>query len=698
MSEIEHRTFCRFCISVCGLRVRTDGDRVVSVAGDRDHPVTAGYTCPKGRTLAEFHHRPDRLDHPMLRRDGELVRVEWPELLDDLAGRLRRLVDESGPDAVGTFLATAASFDPAGRTAGMRLLQRLGSRSAYSSATVDTPGKPLVAELMGGYPGLIPALDHEDATLTLLVGTNPVVSHGHLNALPVPTAALRRLAERGEVWVLDPRHTETARLATRHLAPRPGTDHAVLAFLVRSLLAEGADTDFLDEHTEGAEELAAAVDRFDRETTAACTGLPGADLDDLVRAVRRHGRLGGLTGTGVSMSGTANVSEWLLWALLLVTGSFDRPGGMWFHPGFLSQLDRRRLRRYDGSAQPGPRSRPELPGRYGELPAAALAGEIEAGNLRALLVGGGNPVLALPQPAAVTRALSRLDVLAVIDVLPTATTALATHVLPAAGQLERADLPLFVDRYLSTMVTQYTAAVVPPAAERRPMWWVFAQLADRLGISVLPDGLAPDTAVDDDLLAELGGRGRVGFDELRAADGPVLGEPAVHGWVTGSLPAGRWQLAPEPLVHQLAATPSAPADPESLTLVARRQVRHLNSQLADDSGRTGREAPAATLHPSDAAARGISDGQAVRVRSAHGALRATAQCDGGQLRGTVSVPHGWADPAVGSLTSDAADIDPLTGMVLQTAVPVTVTPGPSDCSGSPPHRSTSSPGNHPKSP
>lgn len=674
MSGTEHRTFCRFCISVCGLRVRTDGDRVVSVAGDRDHPVTAGYTCSKGRSLAEFHHRPDRLDHPMLRRDGELVRVEWPDLLDDLAGRLRRLVDESGPDVVGTYLATAASFDPAGRTAGTRLLHRLGSRSAYSSATVDTPGKPLVAELMGGYPGLIPALDHQHATLTLLVGTNPVVSHGHLNALPVPTAALRGLAERGEVWVLDPRRTETARLATRHLAPRPGTDHAVLAFLVRSLLVAGADGEFVDEHTEGAEQLAAAVDRFDRETTAACTGLAASDLDDLVDAVRRHRRLGGLTGTGVSMSGTANVSEWLLWALLLLTGSFDRPGGMWFHPGFLSQLDRRRLRHYDGSAPPGPRSRPELPARYGEFPAAAMAGEIESGNLRALLVGGGNPVLALPRPDTVARALSRLDVLAVIDVLPTATTALATHVLPAAGQLERADLPLFVDRYLSTMVTQYTPAVVPPAAERRPMWWVFAQIADRLGIDVLPDGVGPDTAVDDDLLAELGGRGRVGFDELRAADGPVLAEPAVHGWVTGSLPAGRWQLAPGPLVRQLAATGTAPAGPETLTLVSRRQVRHLNSQLADTAPRTGREAPAASLHPADAAERGVSDGVVVRVSSAHGSLDCPVQLDAGQLPGTVSVPHGWADPAVGALTSDAADIDPLTGMVLQTAVPVTVRP------------------------
>lgn len=675
MAATEHRTYCRYCISLCGLRVTTDGDRVVEVTGDREHPVSAGYTCPKGRSLGAFHHRPDRLDHPMLRRDGELVRVGWEELLDDLAARIAPIVEESGPDALGSFLATGAAFDPAGRTAGTRLLRALGSHSAYSSATVDTPGKPLVAELMGGYPGLIPAVDHDHATLALFVGTNPVVSHGHLNALPMPTARLRGLAERGEVWVIDPRRTETAKLATRHLAVRPGTDHAVLAFLVRELLPDGADAAYLDAHAEGVEELASAVAPFDRDTAAALAGVPGADLDDLLAAVRRHGRLAGQTGTGVSMSAaTANVTEWLLWALHVVTGSYDREGGMWFHPGFLTQLDRRRLRHSDGSAAPGPRSRPELPGRYGEYPAAALADEIEAGHLRALLVGGGNPVLALPQPERVSAALSRLDVLAVVDVLPTATTALATHVLPAAGQLERADLPLFVDRYLPQVSTQYTAAVVAPAAGRRPMWWVFAQLGRRLGVDVLPAGLDPDTATDDDVLATIGGRGRVGFDALRAADGPVLAERAVYGWVTDQLPGGRWRLAPPALVAQLAAAPLTAAGPGALRLIPRRQIRHLNSQLTDDgAGRTGREAAAAGLHPADADDLGIADGDLVELRSAHGSLRCVAQVDDSLRRGAVAVPHGWGAPAVGALTSDRADVDELTGMPLLTDVPLTVT-------------------------
>ncbi len=402
-----HRSFCRFCEAACAILVdvETDsdgGERVVQVRGDADSPLSNGYTCSKGRNLTAWHHHPDRLDEPLIRGSGDdLVPASWDDALDDLADRLSSLMAEHGPDSVGVMLATGSAFDSNGRRAAERLWKQLNSRSVYTSGSVDTPCKPFVARLVGGFPGLVPTLDEGTAQLTVLIGLNPVVSHGHLNGFPDPVVKLRALAsEDRELWVIDPRRTETARLATRHIAPRPGTDHLLLAHLVREVLEQGADHDYLAAHVDAAD-LAVVADLvapFTSERTAELCDVPGEVLDDLVAAIRRSGEVSMQTGTGCTMARAANLTEWMSWVLHIVTGSFDRPGGMWFNPGYLRQLDRRSLGTSGDQPADGPKSRPELKNWLNEFPCSALADEIEAGNLRALVVLGGNPMRALPDP------------------------------------------------------------------------------------------------------------------------------------------------------------------------------------------------------------------------------------------------------------------------------------------------------------
>ena len=219
---MQTRSFCRLCPAYCGIVVTHEGDRVVGVQGDRDHPVSQGYTCPKGRALGELHHHPQRLDGPLLRRNGRLEPVSWEELLDDLAAKVQRTLDDRGPAAVGAYFGTAAVFDANLYWAGARFLRRLGSPTKFTSGTVDAPSYPVVRRLMAGVGWLFHSIDFERATMTLFLGTNPVVSHNsHMQAFPNPTALIRELARRGEVWVVDARRTETAKLATRHLAPAP---------------------------------------------------------------------------------------------------------------------------------------------------------------------------------------------------------------------------------------------------------------------------------------------------------------------------------------------------------------------------------------------------------------------------------------------------------------------------------------------
>jgi len=604
----------------------------------------------------------------------------WDDVLDDLEARVRDTVDANGPDSVAMYLASGSAFDAAGRRAAERFLTVLGSRQRYTATTIDTPCKPLVAELVAGWSGLTPVWDEERSSLLVLFGSNPVVSHGHSNAVPDPVTRLRDFQARGgRVWVLDPRRTETARLADHHLQLRPESDWPVLGWLVRRLLSDPSRRADAAARATGVDELFAALAAFDdTEMVSRLTGLPVADLEELCAAVISAGRVSALTGTGTSMTATANVTELLLWALHVATDSYDRPGGMWFNPGYLLQLDQRDWPASDGVPEPGPPSRPDLPRRFGEWPCAALVSEIEAGNVTTLFVVGGNPVTAFPDEARTRAALASLDTLVVIDVLPTETTELATHVLPAVDQLERADTTWLLDGFQLAVAAQYTPALVPVTAERKPIWWMVGSLAERLGLSALPRGVALDTATDTELLMPLLERSAGGAEVLLGSPSGVVASGAVFGWVHERvLPDGGWRLAPEPLMAQLADAVAALSDQPAPgpVLVPHRQLRMMNSQLRDIAAPGAPAGPTETVavlvHPGRAAGLG-PDGTTVTVSSAHGSLTGALRADDRLHPDAVAIAHGWGDPNVSALTSATADVDPLTGMVRQGGVPVEV--------------------------
>jgi anaerobic selenocysteine-containing dehydrogenase len=651
---VTRRTFCRICPVLCGLVVQVDGDRVLQVRGDPDHPVSHGYTCPKGRALPEFHHHPQRLDHPVLRGDA----VSWDTLLGDLAATVGRVVDESGPDAVAAYFGTWSWMDALGRARADDLLRHLGSRSRYSAITVDAIARLTVAEMMGGLGALLPSVDTDDPGLTVLVGTNPVVSHGHAGALVDPVVVLRRIAAGPGLWVVDPRVTETSRLATRHVRPRPGSDPALLAYAVRELLADGADHEYLARHATGVDGLRAAVEPWTLARTAARTGLTTDELTGFVAGLRAAGTVTVVTGTGCTMAAEANVTEWLAWALQIVTGSFERPGGAWFNPGAFARSDRVEHTPLDGTPLPGPPSRPDLPSRFGERPCAALADEIEAGNVRALFVIGGNPVTSLPDTARLEAAFRRLDALAVADVIAADTVRHATHVLPVAGQLEREDVTWFTDRFPPVVTAQRTDPVVAPGADRRTLVDVLDDLGTRLGLAPEPDRMVRYVAR---------------IPELATPAVFVADPPRVKGWVHERvLPGGRWRVAPAPLVAQFREWGDTP--PAPLVAIPRRATRRMNSALRD-VGRGG-EDDALWIHPDDAAAAGVVDGATVTVTSPVGTIYGRARVTDDVVRGAVSIPHGLVPQNVSVLTdSRTGTTDPLTGMVRQSGIPVVLRSG-----------------------
>ncbi len=650
------RSFCRVCTSVCGILVDIEGDRVVAVRGDGEHPFSHGYTCPKGRALPQIHHHPDRLERPQMRVNGALRDTSWDACLDDLGAKLRDTIDRHGPGSVGINFGTGVGMDATGYRVAQQLHAAIGTPAKFSPLTIDGTAKVLMAELMGGSSALTGRPDYDHATFAMFIGSNPVVSHGHTVGLPNPRGAIRGLAEHAEVWVVDPRYTETARLATHHLAPRPGTDYAVLAYLVRELLRDGVKVAAQD-----ADALAAAVEPFTCQHAAAVADVGEAGLARLLDAIRRAGRIAVDTGTGVTMSPSANVTQWLSWALLIITDSMNRPGGIWFHPGFAYQLENFELpiTPPEGRFGPGPDSRPETQAFLREWPCATLSDEINAGNIRAFLNLGGSLLTAFPDAESLVSALAKLDVLMTTEILPNETTALSTHVLPTKGQLERPDVTLW-DFLCPRVSAQHTDSLVPAVGERRSMWWVLAEIGRRLGHE-----LADTSATDEAMLAQMSSGGRVPYHELVENGWAEADYELPAPWVDRHIERlGGWRLAPRLAVEQLHTL----REPAPLMLVPRRQLRRLNAQL-DFLG----EVAEIFLHPDDAAAAGVSDDQPLIVRSVHGELSGIARVDASVRRGAVSVPHGHAGANVNLLTSKD-DIDVVTGMTRYSGVPVSLHP------------------------
>jgi anaerobic selenocysteine-containing dehydrogenase len=667
-------SYCRICQAHCGIIVELDGEQVVRVSGDRDHPVSAGYTCSKGRALGEAHHSPDRLDLPLLHGQP----APWDDVLADLGARLRTILDDHGPDAIACYRSTGWVLDTNGRGVVDRWVRAIGTRQLYSPATIDTPNRTLVPDLVVGAPFLQPVVDWTGTELLVVLGHNLVVSHGHATSVPDPVRRLRSIQERGgKVIVADPRLTETARLADVHVQLRPGSDAALAAFLVRLRLEQRSDAAYLATCADPAsvDRLREATAAFDRDTAARMCDVDPGVLDQVADIVLAVDRLSFITGTGVSMGPVANAAEWLGWALGAVTGSLDRSGGMLFNPGVLRPQSETGPVAMDRVTGPPPASRPELQHAYGEYPTAILTDEILAGNVRALISFGGNPMASFPDSVKTKKALAALDVFAVTELRHTQSTAVATHVLATTDQLERPDVTFFMDGAFPIPFAQYTPAVVHDVGARLPLSQAMGGLARHMGMEIAG---VTDVIDEDELIGKIIRRSRVPFEQLRSAPSGVVVEDAPREWlIPDKVPRGRLDLAPDALVAELhrwvevEARSGAGAPGSDLALICRRLPHQMNSDLQELPSQQRAPFPTLLMSPADAGERGLAEGEVVTVSNRNGSTSAVLEVTDRIRSGVVSLPHSWRDPDVNQLTS-TDDLDPITGMPRFTALGVTV--------------------------
>ncbi|MBC2639478.1 MULTISPECIES: molybdopterin-dependent oxidoreductase [unclassified Rhodococcus (in: high G+C Gram-positive bacteria)] len=691
-------SYCRLCASSCGVLLDVEDGRIARVLGDAHHPISGGYTCPKGRRGGDLVHGPDRLTTSMRRTAaGTHEPVPVAAAVTEIAARLRAIVDRHGPDAVALFMGTQQNFAALTPPMARAWFRGTGSHKLFSTMTIDQSAKWVVAERMGTYLG--GRQRFEDADVWLLAGTNPVVSgnggDGDGAVVQNPSVTLRAARERGlRLIVVDPRRTETAALADVHLAPRPGTDAVLFAGLLHVVLTEHRhDADFCRRYTADLASLVDAVSDVTPAVVQRICGVPADRVRDAARVFAGGSRGMATSGTGLCMGPHSNLAEHLVAALNVVCGRYLREGERADDRAVLTlhQAARAEIAPPTRAYERGFRSRiGDVRAIRGELPSGILADEIlEPGpdRVRALIVSGGNPAAALPDRGKALRALRSLDLLVCVDPRMSDTARLADYVIAPTTMYERADHTAIMEPFFPRPFAQFTPAVVAPPPGVVDDWRFFLDLAAasrqpvKFAGRILDPG-APLTS--EELLAMTAERGRVPFADLVAArHGHLAGDSgAVVGPATEEGAGHRLALMPDDVRAELRAalTDTAVTEQFPLLLTVRRIREAVNSTGTRVPGLVPGGTNPAGLHPDDLAGLGIADGQVVTLRSVSGRLRATVRADATLARGTVSMTHcfGSVDPRgdvgvnVNALTGTGDGVQTINAMPTMTAVPVTV--------------------------
>jgi anaerobic selenocysteine-containing dehydrogenase len=711
-----HFRTCPLCEATCGLAIETEGDQVVSIRGDEEDVFSHGYLCPKAYALKELHHDPDRLRAPRVRRGGQLVPATWEEAFEEIGRRLPPILAAGGPDAVGVYLGNPTVHNLSLLIYSRALLKVLRSANVFTASTVDQMPKQVSAGLMFGTPLSIPIPDLDRCDHLLVLGANPFVSNGSLMTVADAPGKLRALRARGgQLIVVDPQRTRTAREATRHVAIRPGGDAHLLFAMVQVLFAEKrVRPGKLAEHLRGGdlERIEELSRGFTPEMVAGRCGVDPGTIRELARGLAdaRHPVVYGRIGTCTQAFGT--LASWLVDVLNVLVGALDAEGGALFTRAAAgSDIARDGDGRGRGLKLGRRRSRVRgAPEVCGELPVACLAEEIETpgpGQIRALVTIAGNPVLSTPNGGRLEKAIAGLDFMLSLDIYLNETTRHADVVLPGLSPLEQSHYDLALRQLSVRNVATWSPPIFAPPEGHPPEWHSLLRL---LGVVL---GAGSDVAALDALVAgQLAAgaplpEGRVGPErivELMLRAGPyrlTLAdlEAAPHGIDLGPLeprlpgvlrtPSGKIELAPEPIVAdvpRLLADLEAPLPP--LTLVGRRDLRSNNSWMHNlEVLVKGPERCTLRIHPDDAARLGVT--ARARVRSRVGEVELPVEITLDIRPGVVSIPHGWGHGGMdgmrvaarhagvsSNLLADELQLDPLSGNAVLCGIPVEVEPAP----------------------
>lgn len=640
---VEHRiAVCPHnCPDSCGVKVGVEEGRIVSIAGDPDHPVTRGFLCGKVNRYAERVYAPERILHPMRRvgnkGEGKFERISWDAALDEITARLKHVIAEHGAEAVlpYSFTGTNATVQKYG---GHRFFFALGASQLARTLCSTQAAEGLRMTL--GHDLATDVEEVPDAKLVILWGINAVATNIHF--MPFVKQARQRGAR---VVVIDCYRTQTARQADQFVQIKPGTDSALALGIMHGVLAAGLENaDFIAKYTVGIEALRQACAEWTPDRVEAVTGVPTQTVHDLALAYGRERAAFIRCGLGLSRRSNGAMTLRTIACLPALTGAWEVRGG-----GFMRSSWGHRWLNLDYLLMPPKGTVPARVVNMVQLGSALL--ELNDPPVKALFVYNANPAAVAPEQAKVHAGLAREDLFTVVhEQMMTDTADFADILLPATTFFEHDD----VQTAYGHSYAQVSLAAIPPQGEAKSNFELFQLLAQRMGIS---DPLYRQSFEEilDHLLDK-------DWAPTRALDKATLltGKAVKFGawerpWETGlKTPSGKFELVSEAMVREgLPATPAytQPAGGQQdaalrrtfpIALLTPPSQHFLNSTFVNaPTSRKLERRPTLKLSPQDAEARGLRSGDACRAFNQRGECFLTAEVTEDVAEGTAVAESVW---------------------------------------------------------
>lgn len=695
--ETKYRT-CNLCEAICGLEIKVENNKVLSIRGDEQDVFSKGHICPKAVGMKDLHEDPDRLKTPLIKEDGQWVEASWEKALSVAAEGIINTQIKYGQDAVGIYQGNPSVHNLGTSLFSPDFVRSLKTKNRYSATSVDQLAHHLAAEYMFGNQLFIPVPDINRTDFWLILGGNPMVSNGSMMTAPDIRGKLRDIQERGgQVVVIDPRFTETAEKADLHHFIRPGSDIYLLLSMIHIMVFnDKIDLGRLNDCIESneIELIKTAVAHFTPELAEEKTGIAAVAIQHLTNSFLNaksavcYGRL------GVSATKFGGLSHWAINTINILSGNFDQPGGAMFTNPAVNVSSRKsktkRFKRWSSRVR-------GLPEYGGELPSSTLAEDILTpgeGQIKAMITSCGNPVLSVPNGTKMDDAFESLDFMVCIDIYLNETTKHADVILPPATGLETPHYAIAFHNLAVHNSAKYSEAAVEKSEEAKYDWEIFTELERACAAykfqqtgEAIPD--KPEFTLEQklDMLLNFGPH-KLNLDTLKKHPHGIDIGP-----LTSQLPGRlltndkRIHLFPDIYQESIETLQKSQSEDDGFLLIGRRNLRSNNSWMHNLHRMVkGPNTCTALIHPEDASRLHISTGELIEVSSDVGLVHIEAEVSEEIMQGTISIPHGWghnrkgvrmaiAQEHAGVSFNDLADeklVDELSGVSVINAIPIQV--------------------------
>jgi len=697
--EEVHYKACNLCEAICGLEIRTRGHQILSIKGDTQDPLSQGHICPKAIALQDIYNDSDRLRQPVRKTADGWQQISWDDAFTEVVNSLRAVQAKYGHNAVGTYQGNPSVHNLGVMMFAKLFLKQLRTRNRYSATSVDQLPHHIVAGLMFGHEMLIPVPDIDRTQFMLILGANPVVSNGSMMTVPNVAKRLKQLRSRGgKFWVIDPRKTETAAQANEHTFIQPGSDAHLLAAMITTVFEEGlVKQGHLQEHIDNLNSIRTLLAPWTPEKVETITGVDAQTIRRMVRefceaeSAVLYGRM------GVSTQEFGTLCQWMIVIFNIITDNFDKAGGAMFTTPAIDILGQRGGKGRSKSGGKGlAKARSDkfsfsfnryssrvkaLPEMQGELPVTTLVDELLTegdGQIKAMVVIAGNPVLSTPNGQRFSEALKNLDFMLAVDCYINETSRHAHIILPPTTILEREHYDLVFHALAVRNTARFSTPLFKPNKDALSDAEIFIELASRM--QKVHPLLSLFKGIEKYFYKK---RGIRSWLDKQLQQGPygkshgaslktLLQNP--HGVDFGPLQS----CLPARLRHNNQSVVVAPREiacdlprlrkqlqqkltrksdnSATLLLIGRRDPRTCNSWMHNSHRLTkGKARCVAHINPQDVNRLRLEPGTTIRVSSASGSIELGFESTDTIKVGVISIPHGWGHDLPGVEMSCAVE-------------------------------------------